>query len=146
MRKLFLIFIVLLVAFGYAGAVFASTADGTITGDSFGNYLGWQNFGCDHCNGQVTDSALTGYAWSDNYGWINLNPTNGGVLNNGNGVLSGSAWGEGIGWIHFSGVTINSSGLFTGTASVDNGGSINFSCDHCNVTTDWRPASQRGGG
>jgi len=26
---------------------------------------------------QVTNDAITGYAWSKNYGWINLSPTNG---------------------------------------------------------------------
>lgn len=29
----------------------------------------------------VTDSALTGQIWSSSLGWINLNPTNGGVHN-----------------------------------------------------------------
>ncbi|MCX6721375.1 MAG: hypothetical protein NT026_02110 [Candidatus Staskawiczbacteria bacterium] len=58
-------------------------------------------------------------------------------------VLSGSAWGENTGWIDFSGVTINSSGQFTGTAEGDIVGTVNFDCTStgCPVTTDWRQVS-----
>ena len=41
------------------------------------------NFGLSQGSVTVTDAALTGYAWSEKSGWINLAPTNGGVLNNG---------------------------------------------------------------
>jgi len=68
------------------------------------------------------------------------------VDNNSEGALSGKAWGEQIGWINFSGVTVSSAGAFSGTATVDEGGSISFGCANCNVTTDWRPASTRDGG
>ena len=30
----------------------------------------------------VTDTDVTGFAWGDNIGWVNLSPTDGGVLNN----------------------------------------------------------------
>jgi hypothetical protein len=50
----------------------------------------------------VTDLAVEGYAWGENIGWINLSPANGGVVNDGNGILSGYAWGENAGWISFS--------------------------------------------
>lgn len=108
------------------------------------------NFGCSNCNVFVTDSALTGKIWSENYGWINLNPANEGVVNNGSGVLSGYAWGENAGWVNFNptngGVTIGSDGFFDGTAWSENYGWINFDCtdpDAC-VYTDWLPDS--GGG
>ena len=59
----------------------------------------------------VSDTALGGYAWSTNDGWIKLDPTMGGVLNDGNGDLSGYAWGENAGWIDFNGVRIDPEGL-----------------------------------
>lgn len=57
-----------------------------------------------------TGDNVTGYAWSENIGWISFNNTNtgGGVSygvniaqNSGVGVLSGYAWSENIGWISF---------------------------------------------
>ena len=109
---------------------------------SWGNVLGWVNFGPTNGDVTVTDTGITGYAWSANYGWINLAPTNGGVVNDGNGNLSGKAWGQDTGWIEFTGVSINSSGVFTGqTASSPIAGIINFSCANCLVTTSWRPTA-----
>ncbi len=127
---------------------FASTTDGMIDTTykyAWGANSGWINLGATNGNVHITDSALTGYAWSENYGWINLNPSNGGVSNNNEGTLSGNAWGQHLGWINFAGVTINSSGQFSGSAtvSVDNT-KINFDCTRCTVKTDWRPASTRG--
>ncbi len=127
-------------------AVFASTTDGTVSGYAWSSQMGWINFGTSSGNVHVTDSILTGYAWNENKGQINLNPTRSGVTNNNEGTLSGYAWSEGTGWINFSGVTINSSGRFLGTATGDNSVSVNFSCDQCKVQTDWRPLSSRGGG
>lgn len=63
---------------------------------------------------------LSGYAWNENAGWINFKPTQGGVTISNSGVLSGYAYSENLGWINF-------------TVSQP-------------VTTDWRPASVRGGG
>ena len=123
--------------------IFASTADGTVSGYAWSDKAGYINFGTSAGNIHVLDGSLSGYAWSSNYGWINLSPTQGGVSNDSEGNLSGYAWGENLGWIDFSEVTINSSGLFTGTAVGENSGTINFSCNNCNVTTDWRPASSR---
>ncbi len=130
----------------WAGAVFASTSDGTI--DSVSKYAwadsgGWVNFGNSQGNVHVTDTAITGNAWVDNYGWIKLDATQSGVTNDGEGNLAGSAWGANMGWVDFENVTINSSGQFTGTASTDSIGEINFDCAHCQVITDWRPASVR---
>ena len=126
-----------------AAPVFASTTDGTVTGSAWSDQIGWVNFGTTNGNIHITDSVVTGYAWNENTGRINLNPTNSGVLNNAEGTLSGYAWAEGTGWINFSGVTINSSGAFAGTATGDNSVTIYFSCSNCNVSTDWRPASSR---
>lgn len=74
-----------------------------------------------------TGAYLSGYAWSENIGWISFatstyNPN--GVTLDSSGNLSGYAWSENIGWIQFgdglSGFpgglnTINSSARFNGT-------------------------------
>ena len=133
----------------FAIPVFASNVDGTITPSpkyAFGENLGWINFGCDNCNVHVTDTGLTGHAWSRSFGWINLSPTVGsGVTNNCAGVLGGKAWSRTLGWVDFSGATIDANGKFTGMAGVPDtkAGRINFDCDSCNVSTDWRQCSLR---
>lgn len=124
--------------FCFTGSVFASSTDGTVSGYAWSDKIGWVNFGTTNGNIHVTNSAITGYAWNENTGRINLNPTNSGVANDGSGALSGKAWAEGTGWINFSGVTISSSGVFSGTATGDNSVNIYFSCANCNVSTDWR--------
>lgn len=108
------------------------------------------NFGCANCNVSVTDSGLTGYAWAESDGWINLNPSTSGVDNDGSGNLSGYAWGESIGWINFNpangGVSI-SNGEFDGYAWGEGIGWIEFDCgdvESC-VYTDWAPSSGGGG-
>lgn len=134
-------------AFFSAEAVLAAT--GTISSSykyAWGNSSGWINFKPTNGNVSITDNALTGYVWSEVYGWINLNPAGSGIKNTASGVLSGSAWGQNTGWINFSGVTINCSGRFVGTATGDVVGTIIFDCSNCNVTTDWRPSSGCGGG
>jgi len=107
---------------------------------AWSNNVGYINFE----NLTVGDSTLSGYAWSTNKGWIKFDPTNGGVLNNEQGVLSGYAWGEQLGWINFSGVSINTStGKFSGTATSDLIGTLTFDCPtYCDVRTDWRPVAQ----
>jgi len=135
-------------SFTSATAVFASAADGTIETNykyAWGENLDWLNFGCDTCNVHITDSTLTGYVWSRQFGWINLAPLNGGVTNNCSGQLGGYAWSTQLGWIDFSGVTINSSGKFSGVSGVSTptAGKINFSCTNCDVRTDWRPCNTR---
>ncbi len=50
----------------------------------------------------VSDSAITGYAWGENAGWINFAPTNGGVtINTTTGKFDGYAWSEVFGWLLF---------------------------------------------
>ena len=146
-------FLIFLLIFQILNSIFqipyvalASTTDGTIDATykyAWGGNIGWINFGVSAGNVHITDSALTGYAWSDNYGWINLAPTTSGVKNNNEGALSGYAWGANLGWIDFSGVTINSSGVFAGSASGTVSGRVSFDCANCAVKTDWRPASAR---
>jgi hypothetical protein len=107
---------------------------------------GWVNWNPTNGNVQVTDTALTGYIWSANFGWINLSPTNGGVTNNGQGVLGGYAWGENTGWINFSGVTIDGSGLFHGETTAQSVfGTMTFDCTNCSVVTSWRPTVSSSG-
>lgn len=148
---------------------FASNTNGTI--DNTSRYvssenLGWIDFGTSEGVVTVTDSALSGYAWSETTGWISLNCSNTSscatvdykVANNGEGTLSGYAYGENIGWIQFAptggGVTIDSSGDFAGYAWSENTGWIVFNCSTTSscgtvsykVNTDWRPASARSSG
>ena len=132
--------------FSSAHILYASSTNGAIdTGLKYawGENAGWINFAPTDGTVTVTDAALTGDAWNDNYGWINLAPTLGGVTNNAEGTLGGSAWSSGLGWIDFSGVTIDSSGRFHGSASGVLSGTVTFDCTECAVQTDWRPASAR---
>ena len=123
--------------------IIAQASTGTIgstTNAAWSNNVGWINFAPPNGGVTITDSVLSGSAWSQTFGWINFTPTNGGVLNDGQGHLSGSAWGNNLGWISFSGVVINANGKFTGTATGPVVGTLTFDCPHCDVETDWRPA------
>ena len=58
-------------------------------------------------NAGTTDN-VSGWAWSENIGWISFNNTTGGGttnygvnINPSTGVFSGYAWSENIGWIDF---------------------------------------------
>ncbi len=113
---------------------------------AWGDEIGWVNFGVSSGDVTVTDSAITGYAWSENYGWIHMAPATSGVVNDGSGNLSGYAWAEQLGWINFSGVSINgTTGEFSGYASGDASGQISFNCSNTSscgssdfkVTTTW---------
>jgi hypothetical protein len=110
---------------------------------AFSNIAGYINFAPSNGGVVVSSTALTGYAWSANDGWINLSPAQGGVVNDGQGHLSGFAWDTSVGWVDFSGVVIDSNGLFHGLAigGTVNGASygINFDCSYCSVITAWRP-------
>ena len=101
----------------------------------------------------ITDSGISGYLWGDEIGWINLQPTGAGVTVNPNtGALSGYAYASVGSWINFSptaisggppvGVSINSSGQFTGWAYVSGiyGGWMEFDCLSAStcIQTDWR--------
>ncbi|HLP86576.1 MAG TPA: dockerin type I domain-containing protein [Candidatus Paceibacterota bacterium] len=147
-KKILYCFLILLTIFFVKNFVHASTVDGTISPSpkyAFGEKLGWINFGCDNCNVHITDTTLTGYAWSKTHGWINLSPTNGGVTNNCLGQLGGKAWSKSLGWVDFSGVTINALGKFEGVAGTPGttAGRVSFNCDNCDVSTDWLQCSLR---
>ncbi len=107
---------------------------------------------------EITDTAIKGYAWGDQIGWINFQPSGYGVsVNATTGVLSGYAY-AGVGsWINFApttapggttvGVTIDINGQFSGWAYVSGiyGGWLKFDCTTAStcIKTDWRPLSAR---
>lgn len=157
-----IIFIIYIITINYTFLYFpayASDTDGTIyTGTNIGyawsSFGGYVNFalptasttGVPNPNGyvHVTDTAVTGYAWDSNYGWLNLSPSISGVTNNEEGALGGYAWSAGGGWISFSGVTIDDNGKFTGTTPNSTAyGKLTFDCTYCDVKTDWRKKSIR---
>lgn len=50
----------------------------------------------------AASNPVSGYAWSENIGWIHFNPTFGGVFfNDTSGRFSGYGWSENIGWVDF---------------------------------------------
>jgi len=90
------------------------------------------------------------YDWSENSGWQNFRPTDGGVTVN-DTYLSGYAWAENIGWVKLGsgtgpyantananwGVNHNSAtGALSGYAWSENAGWINFNPTHSQVTID----------
>ncbi|MBU4200394.1 MAG: hypothetical protein KKE37_12475 [Verrucomicrobia bacterium] len=97
------------------------------------------------------DSWIAKYAWSENSGWQNWHPTDGGVtvVNNGtNGYLYGYAWGENIGWVKLGvsngpyantdtnnyGVNMDASGKLSGYAWSETCGWISFSNTYSQVS------------
>ncbi len=98
-------------------------------------------FVCDGCDVEVTDTEISGLIWGSSLGWVNLQPSDGGVFNTRLGVVSGNAWGSISGWVNFEGVFIDpNTGEFDGEAFSQNRGPITFECpgSSCVVTT-WRP-------
>ncbi len=153
-------FFLLALSLALPSVTLASVTDGTIDGtNKYATFVesgvGRVNFGTADGNVHITDSAITGYGWSETFGWINLSPSGAGVANDGEGNLSGYAWGEQTGWINFDpangGVTISSAGVFSGYAWAQNVGWLSFNCsdrsvcatDDYKVVTDWRPRSAR---
>jgi hypothetical protein len=122
---------------------------GTITSPykyAWSDQVGYINFAPVNGGVTVTNSALSGYAWSENSGYINFAPAQGGVSNDGNGNLSGSAWGENLGYIDFNNVSINTTtGKFSGTATGPVIGTLTFDCAQCDVRTDWGVTVSSGG-
>lgn len=116
MRK----FVIASVIAAACGMSFAENIDPYNDGHryAYGENVGWLNFQPSTSGVQVYSDHVEGYVWAENIGWINLSPTSyGGVLNDGTGTLSGYAWGENVGWINF--------GPSTGGVSIDDDG--NFS-------------------
>lgn len=142
MKKYFLIVATFLLL-SSATVAFASTGTIDVTNHyAWNDNGGWVNWYANGGNVVVTDTTLTGYIWSADFGWINLAPTDGGVTNDGSGNLGGWAWGANTGWISFSGVTIDSNGVFHGHTVAQNVfGTMTFDCDNCDVVTTWRPGT-----
>ena len=68
-----------------------------------------------------TGKYLTGYAWSENIGWISFaTSTNGNnsVTVDTNGNMSGYAWSDNIGWIKFGGLSNFPSGSLEGVKQI----------------------------
>lgn len=117
-------------------------------GQKYGNDpYGWRlNFRPNEGNAEekkgvsVTGTRMTGMIWSETFGWIDLQPPEGGiyttVIDSDITKLSGLAWNEQIGWIDFSpqitasgtegGVYIDENGFFQGTAWAENFGYFSF--------------------
>lgn len=92
------------------------------------------------------------YAWTENAGWINVAPANGGVTvhyDGTSGYLTGLAWGENIGWTKMGddtdgpyantsatdwGVNLDASGKLSGYAWGENVGWINFGHAYCDAS------------
>lgn len=98
--------------------------------------------------GNISDTDK--YAWSENGGWINFRPTDGGVTVF-DTYLSGYAWAENIGWIKLGadaggpynntddtnwGVNKDASGNLFGYAWSETAGWINFDSLYSQVTID----------
>ena len=133
------LFLVLgLTTFALAGNI--DTTDKVAKG--FNNDIGRINFAASStASVTVSSSQVTGYAWGENIGWINLHSastTSWGVDNDVNGNLPGYAWNTNYGWINFdtasSSVTIDSNGYYHGYAWHDTKGWIPFNCQ--DVETD----------
>ncbi|MDM8566952.1 fibronectin type III domain-containing protein [Candidatus Halobeggiatoa sp. HSG11] len=60
------------------------------------------------------------YAWNTNGGWVNFNPTNGGVTVY-NDHLEGYVWAENIGWIRLGTYTDGSTHTYANTSQTDYG-------------------------
>lgn len=154
MYRKFFIFLFFCFSLLVSHTVYAENIDPDNTGNDFA-VLEFDDsqisFDCTNCNVEVTSTEITGYAWSETAGWINLQPGSSGVVNDGDGNLSGYAWGENIGWINFDptfgGVSI-SSGQFDGYAWSENYGWIQFDCGVTGacVETSWVPTTGSGGG
>ena len=89
----------------FCSAGYAGNIDPASDGNRYAwsENAGWINFEPSSGDGvTVTDLTVEGMAWGENVGWINMSPANGGIANDGSGNLSGYAWGENIGWISFS--------------------------------------------
>lgn len=122
--------------FAHAGNIVPSDSSANLEIDNSDVY-----FVCDGCDVEVTDTEVNGLIWGGSLGWVNLQPSDGGVFNTRLGVVSGNAWGSISGWVNFTGVFIDpENGEFSGEAFSQNRGPIIFECpgSDCVITT-WRP-------
>jgi hypothetical protein len=85
---------------------------------------------------QASGTAITGWAWSSNIGWISFsgtaaNSTAYGVTMGSNGALSGYAWGDNIGWINFGANSCGATPTLSGGALTGFAQAINTGSDGC---------------
>jgi len=73
-----------------------------IFGLVFGLYKEIDKAEAQETNNPFAGYVLSGYAWSENIGWISFNGPNYSVKVNDDKTLSGYAWSENIGWISFN--------------------------------------------
>ena len=109
----------------YCGNLAAENIDPCNDGSqyAYGENVGWLNFEPSQGPGvTVSDTQLTGYVWAENVGWIKLDPCYGGVTNDGAGSLSGYAWAENVGWISFSCENTASCGAVDYGITIDSAG------------------------
>lgn len=131
------LFLIIFYSFVIPNYAFSSVSNGTIDSTyryAWGENVGFIDFGSEAGDVHISDSSLSGYAYSDSIGWINLSA----VTNNGEGIFSGYAWGENVGFIDFGHVTIDNDGVFEGYAWGESIGFILFGTGSNKVTTDWR--------
>lgn len=108
--KFKIVIAVVFAPFVFAGSVFAVGIDATdFNYLSWGENVGWFNWGTAEGDVDVGSSELTGYVWSENLGWVSLNCSDtsscGTVdykVERDGSEFSGYAWGENVGWISFS--------------------------------------------
>ncbi len=70
--------------FSFISPAFAASIN-SVDKYAWSDETGWINFNPSSGNVDVSDMTITGNAWSDTYGWINLAPTNGGITNDAEG-------------------------------------------------------------
>jgi len=96
--------IVLIACVGVLCALgFFSTPCNAQSGYAYGENVGWINLNPSYGPGlTVTSTEVTGHVWAENIGWINFSPNEGGVKRGSGNNLFGYAWAENAGWISFS--------------------------------------------
>jgi hypothetical protein len=106
MRPIILFNVSLCLFLTIAAAVRAENIDPYEDGSQFAwsENVGWNNFEPSQGSGvTVRGGKVTGYIWQENVGWINLSPANyDGVTYDIGRHLNGYAWGENVGWINFN--------------------------------------------
>ena len=109
---------------------------------------GWASLISSQAEGTI--DALNKHAWSENAGWINWSPSQGGaIVKIAERYLSGFIWGENIGWIKLGadsggpyansgendyGVNLAADGTLSGYAWSETCGWINFNPSHADTS------------
>ena len=90
---------------------------------AYGENVGWANFEPSQGSGaHVGSDEVTGYVWAENIGRCATGSV--GVANDGAGNLSGDAWGENVGWISFSCENTGSCGTVDYGVTIDSQGNF----------------------